>query len=455
MSFLKSKKKHIILIIFATLTFIFAISFFAYYQKIIGKFDILENELYRDMTDDSRVINNQIDPIYNDNLNSSTYLKQYNSQILQKPIMNDNYDFVDGSLFAKGDTLISKLSKFGIGTEQAILIAEAINPVIPVNLIQINDKIEIYKSSDNGSLKLALITKYSRVDVKEINGEYHIDLSSTLKTNEDYIYREFFIKEDFYTSAFKADVPEYIIQLIIELQSKNINFSRDIIEGTLSKIYYSKNIDLDVNESDKYTLYYTSINIDEIDNEFFNYVHGGIENKYYDTNGVGVGSIRTVKPLTNLNITSQYGMRLHPVTRDEKMHYGIDYAADLNEPVRAIADGVIDFIGDKGDFGKYLRISHSNNIQSVYAHLNKFSESIIKGSFVNQSDIIGYAGKTGLSTDVHLHFEIIVDQKRIDPNVLNQEKNNYFLEGEELRKFNLYKNNLFKMMMESKRVTYQ
>ena len=437
------------------LTIIFAISFSAYYQKIIGKFDILENEPYRDMTDDSRVINNQIDTIYNDNLKSSTYTDQYNSQILQKPIMNDNYDFVDGSLFAKGDTLISKLSKFGIGSEQAILIAEAINPVIPVNLIQIDDKIEIYKSSDNGSLKLALITKYSRVDVKEINGEYHIDLSSTLKINEDYIYREFFIKEDFYTSAFKADIPEYIIQLIIELQSKNINFSRDIIEGTLSKIYYSKNIDLDVNESDKYTLYYTSINIDEIDYEFFNYAHGGIENKYYDTNGVGVGSIRTVKPLTNLNITSQYGMRLHPVTRDEKMHYGIDYAADLNEPVRAIADGVIDFIGDKGDFGKYLRISHSNNIQSVYAHLNKFSESIIKGSFVNQSDIIGYAGKTGLSTGVHLHFEIIVDQKRIDPNELNKEKNNYFLEGEELRKFNLYKNNLFKMMMESKRVTYQ
>ena len=399
------------------------------------------------MIDDSRVINSQIDHIYNDNFKSSTYTKQYNAQILQKPIMNDNYDFVDGSIFAKGDTLITKLSKFGIGSEQATLIAEAINPVIPVNLIQINDKIEIYKSSDNGSLKIALITKHLRVDVKEINGEYNINLSSTLKTNEDYIYEEFFIEEDFYTSAFRADVPEYIIKLIIELQSKNINFSRDIREGTLSKIYYSNNIDLDINESDKYTLYYTSIKIDEIDYEFFNYVYEGSENKYYDTNGVGIGSIRTVKPLTDLNITSQYGMRLHPVTGEEKMHYGIDYAADLNEPVRAIADGVIDFIGDKGDFGKYLRISHSNNIQSVYAHLNQFSESIIKGSFVNQSDIIGYAGKTGLSTGVHLHFEIIVDQKRIDPNELNQEKNNYFLEGEELKKFNLYKNNLYKMMM--------
>ena len=450
MSFLKSKKNHITLIIVAILTVLFTISFFIYYQKIIEKFDFLEKEPYRAMTDDS-----QIDPIYNDNLKSSTYREQYNTQILQKPIMNDNYDFVDSFLFLKGDTLITKLSKFGIDSEQAILIAEAINPIIPVNLIQINDKMEIYKSSDNGSLKLSLITKYSRVDVKEINGEYYIDLSSTLKTNEDYVFREFFIEEDFYTSAFKADVPEYIIKLIIELQSKNINFSRDIIEGTLSKIYYSNNIDLDVNENDKYTLYYTSINIDEIDYEFFNYVYEGSQNKYYDTNGVGVDSIRTVKPLTNLNITSQYGMRLHPVTGDEKMHYGIDYAADLNEPVRAIADGVIDFIGEKGDFGKYLRISHSNNIQSVYAHLNKFSESIIKGSFVNQSDIIGYAGKTGLSTGVHLHFEIIVDQKRIDPNKLNQEKNNYFLEGEELRKFNLYKNNLFKMMNESKRVTYQ
>ena len=429
------------------LTIIFAISFFTYYQKIIGKFDILEKETYRSMIDDSRVINSQIDHIYNDNFKSSTYTKQYNAQILQKPIMNDNYDFVDGSIFAKGDTLITKLSKFGIGSEQATLIAEAINPVIPVNLIQINDKIEIYKSSDNGSLKIALITKHLRVDVKEINGEYNINLSSTLKTNEDYIYEEFFIEEDFYTSAFRADVPEYIIKLIIELQSKNINFSRDIREGTLSKIYYSNNIDLDINESDKYTLYYTSIKIDEIDYEFFNYVYEGSENKYYDTNGVGIGSIRTVKPLTDLNITSQYGMRLHPVTGEEKMHYGIDYAADLNEPVRAIADGVIDFIGDKGDFGKYLRISHSNNIQSVYAHLNQFSESIIKGSFVNQSDIIGYAGKTGLSTGVHLHFEIIVDQKRIDPNELNQEKNNYFLEGEELKKFNLYKNNLYKMMM--------
>jgi len=447
MSFLKPKKNQIISIIVAVLTIIFAISFFTYYQKIIGKFDILEKETYRSMIDDSRVINSQIDHIYNDNFKSSTYTKQYNAQILQKPIMNDNYDFVDGSIFAKGDTLITKLSKFGIGSEQATLIAEAINPVIPVNLIQINDKIEIYKSSDNGSLKIALITKHLRVDVKEINGEYNINLSSTLKTNEDYIYEEFFIEEDFYTSAFRADVPEYIIKLIIELQSKNINFSRDIREGTLSKIYYSNNIDLDINESDKYTLYYTSIKIDEIDYEFFNYVYEGSENKYYDTNGVGIGSIRTVKPLTDLNITSQYGMRLHPVTGEEKMHYGIDYAADLNEPVRAIADGVIDFIGDKGDFGKYLRISHSNNIQSVYAHLNQFSESIIKGSFVNQSDIIGYAGKTGLSTGVHLHFEIIVDQKRIDPNKLNQEKNNYSLKGEKLKKFNLYKNNLYKMMM--------
>ena len=447
MSFLRPKKNQIISIIVAVLTIIFAISFFTYYQKIIGKFDILEKETYRSMIDDSRVINSQIDHIYNDNFKSSTYTKQYNAQILQKPIMNDNYDFVDGSIFAKGDTLITKLSKFGIGSEQATLIAEAINPVIPVNLIQINDKIEIYKSSDNGSLKIALITKHLRVDVKEINGEYNINLSSTLKTNEDYIYEEFFIEEDFYTSAFRADVPEYIIKLIIELQSKNINFSRDIREGTLSKIYYSNNIDLDINESDKYTLYYTSIKIDEIDYEFFNYVYEGSENKYYDTNGVGIGSIRTVKPLTDLNITSQYGMRLHPVTGEEKMHYGIDYAADLNEPVRAIADGVIDFIGDKGDFGKYLRISHSNNIQSVYAHLNKFSESIIKGSFVNQSDIIGYAGKTGLSTGVHLHFEIIVDQKRIDPNKLSQEKNNYSLKGEKLKKFNLYKNNLFKMMM--------
>ena len=145
--------------------------------------------------------------------------------------------------------------------------------------------------------------------------------------------------------------------------------------------------------------------------------------------------MKIISPLRKLIETSKYGMRVHPVSGEEKMHYGIDYAAELNSPIFAIADGVVDFIGVKGDFGNYIRLSHSNNVQSAYAHLNKFSENLIKGSLVNQSEIIGYAGETGLSTGVHLHYEIIVNEKRINPNKFDEEINNYYLTNEELAEF--------------------
>ena len=150
--------------------------------------------------------------------------------------------------------------------------------------------------------------------------------------------------------------------------------------------------------------------------------------------------MKIITPLRKLVETSKYGMRIHPVSGEEKMHYGIDYDAELNEPIFAIADGVVDFIGDKGDFGKYIRLSHANNVKSAYAHLNKFSENLVKGSLVNQSDIIGFTGQTGLSTGTHLHYEIIVNEKRINPNKFDEEISNYYLDQQELMNFFIFRN---------------
>ena len=101
-------------------------------------------------------------------------------------------------------------------------------------------------------------------------------------------------------------------------------------------------------------------------------------------------------------------------------------------------------------------LSHANNVKSAYAHLNKFSEDLIKGSLVNQSDIIGYAGQTGLSTGVHLHYEIIVNEKRINPNKFDEEINNYFLANEELADFYIerdkIRNDIRKL---EQKITYQ
>tara|TARA_B100001248_G_scaffold97905_1_gene72692 strand:- start:616 stop:1962 length:1347 start_codon:yes stop_codon:yes gene_type:complete len=366
-----------------------------------------------------------------------------------------SFDLVDKHEFKNGDTIVGILKNRGFELSEAIALSNAINPIIPVKLIQIGDQIEIYRSEKDRSYKIILITKGARLAVIKEKGEYKADLiREPAKLN--YVYREFLIEDNFYESSIRNDIPESILNKAIELHSKNVNFSRDIRVGTKSKLYFANNQSFKKGENGKFELLYSSLSNQIINEEFFLYQTMDEKKNYYDRDGIGAGGMKIISPLRKLIETSKYGMRVHPVSGEEKMHYGIDYAAELNTPIFAIADGVVDFIGVKGDFGNYIRLSHANNVESAYAHLNKFSENLIKGSLVNQSDIIGYAGQTGLSTGVHLHYEIIVNEKRIDPNRFDEEINNYFLANEELADFYIerekIRNDIRKL---EQKITYQ
>ncbi len=350
-----------------------------------------------------------------------------------------NFELVDKHQFIYGDTIIGILKSRGFELSEAIALSNAINPIIPVKLIQIGDLIEIYRSEKDKSYKIILITKSARVAVVKEKGSYKADLiSKPAKLN--YVFREFLIDDNFYDSSIRNGIPESILNKAIELHSKNINFSRDIRVGTKSKLYFTDNQSFKKGENGKFELLYSSLNNPIINEEFFLFKTADEKKDYYDPNGIGAGGMKIITPLRKLVETSKYGMRIHPVSGEEKMHYGIDYAAKLNEPIFAIADGVVDFIGDKGDFGKYIRLSHANNVKSAYAHLNRFSENLVKGSLVNQSDIIGFTGQTGLSTGTHLHYEIIVNEKRINPNKFDEEISNYYLDQQELMKFFIFRN---------------
>ena len=360
------------------------------------------------------------------------------SKIIGKGEIN-NFELVDKHQFLHGDTIIGILRSRGFELSEAIALSNAINPIIPVKLIQIGDLIEIYRSEKDKSYKIILITKSARVAVVKEKGSYIADLiSKPAKLN--YVLREFLIDDNFYDSSIRNGIPESILNKAIELHSKNINFSRDIRVGTQSKLYFTDNQSFKKGENGKFELLYSSLSNPIINEEFFLFETADEKKDYYDPNGIGAGGMKIITPLRKLVETSKYGMRIHPVSGEEKMHYGIDYDAELNEPIFAIADGVVDFIGDKGDFGKYIRLSHANNVKSAYAHLNKFSENLVKGSMVNQSDIIGFTGQTGLSTGTHLHYEIIVNEKRINPNKFDEEISNYYLDQQELLRFFLFRN---------------
>ena len=108
-------------------------------------------------------------------------------------------------------------------------------------------------------------------------------------------------------------------------------------------------------------------------------------------------------------------MRYHPLLGYRVMHRGIDLAASRGMPIKASADGVIDWAGRNGAYGNYLRNRHDAMYQTAYGHLSRFVDGIGKGTRVQRGDVIGYVGSTGRSTGPHLHFELMVNGQRVNP----------------------------------------
>ena len=139
-------------------------------------------------------------------------------------------------------------------------------------------------------------------------------------------------------------------------------------------------------------------------------------------------------PINGARLSSSFGMRKHPILGYNKMHRGTDFAAPEGTPVYAGGNGVIERIGVNGGYGKYILIRHNNEYKTAYAHLSGFKKNIAKGTRVNQGEIIGYVGSTGRSTGPHLHYEIIFQNKQINPLKLKLPTGKK-LKGNELNRF--------------------
>ncbi len=116
-------------------------------------------------------------------------------------------------------------------------------------------------------------------------------------------------------------------------------------------------------------------------------------------------------------VSSKYGMRKHPILKEERFHSGVDVALELGAPVKAASKGNVIFAGEQGGYGNTVVLDHGLGVSSVYAHLSEIH--VKEGEKVNKNDLVGKVGSTGVSTGPHLHFEVRKDGKTIDPQHLN------------------------------------
>jgi len=202
----------------------------------------------------------------------------------------------------------------------------------------------------------------------------------------------------------------------VQLFSFDIDFQREIRHGNKIKIYYKNFNDEKQNFVKTGSIYFAEIQLHNHSYELYRF-----ENKnekllsYFDSKGKSATKALMKTPINGARLSSGYGMRKHPILGYNKKHQGVDFAAPKGTPIMAAGTGHIEFVGDNGGAGKYIRIKHMNGYKTAYAHLSQYASGINKNIKVKQGQTIGYVGSTGLSTGAHLHYEVWFNGKRINP----------------------------------------
>ena len=164
--------------------------------------------------------------------------------------------------------------------------------------------------------------------------------------------------------------------------------------------------------------YFDYLNLQSEDYQLYKHEYEKDKIDYFDENGKSVKKTLMKTPINGARLSSSFGKRKHPILGYTKMHTGTDFAAPQGTPIMASGDGKVIKAGWCGGGGNCVKIKHNSVYQTVYAHMSKFAKGIRKGTRVKQGQTIGYVGSTGKSTGPHLHYEVIVNGKRINSQTL-------------------------------------
>ena len=226
------------------------------------------------------------------------------------------------------------------------------------------------------------------------------------------------IENNLYSSAINAKVnPETIIEFA-RIFGFEIDFQRDIRKNDYFKILYEKYFDENGEFIKSGSILFAHMSVNN--REVTLYKFGDDKNYgYFDINGKSVEKALMKTPINGARLSSSFGMRKHPILGFNKMHRGTDFAAKSGTPIMASGSGIIMLAKWCGGGGNCVKIKHNSTYETIYAHMQTFAKGIRKGRKVKQGQIIGYVGSTGMSTGPHLHYEVIINGKKVNSQTLN------------------------------------
>ena len=315
-----------------------------------------------------------------------------------------------------GETFDKILESYEIKKDEIIKIKQSLKG--KTNLNKLNTRQIIYFSLDKTNNKINEFT-FQISNTQKIYLKRNFDSDDfknemlAIKLDKKIIYKENIILQSLYKSASDENVPPNTIIEFARIYGFQVDFQRDIRKEDKFQIMY----EIFLNENNEIVetgeILFANLELSGQDNSLYYFDHEGSEG-HYDKNGKSVKKALMKTPINGARLSSPFGMRKHPIDGFNKMHRGTDFAAPTGTPIMASGDGVVKKAGWCGGGGNCVKIRHNSTYQTIYAHMSKFARGIKSGVRVKQGQTIGYVGSTGKSTGPHLHYEVIVNGKKVN-----------------------------------------
>src|SRR3954447_4550202 len=259
---------------------------------------------------------------------------------------------------------------------------------------------------------LSDLGKYVAVDVQSMNTVAEAADNSDDDDDDGSGVR---LYQSIYETALRNKVPPAVIEDMVRIYSYDVDFQRKVQPGDSFDVFYAGE-DEGANTTEKNDVLFASLTVGGETKKYYRFqTPDDSVVDYYDETGKSAKKFLVRKPVNNAIMRSGFGGRRHPILGYVKMHTGVDWATPYGTPIFASGNGVVEKVGWEGGYGKYVRLKHNNGYETAYGHMSAYAKGMEPGKRVRQGQVIGFVGSTGMSTGAHVHYEILVNGRFVDP----------------------------------------
>ena len=351
--------------------------------------------------------------------------------------INSPYEEIN-YLIENNDTVEKILKKFNIRNQDIKIISSKLKEKKLANIYSGRKLSLIIKKLENKTNTLVNfvypVNNTTSIEIRK-NQNTFIIKENILQLYKKEVVVKNVIKNNLYSSATEVEIEPNIIIEFARIFGFEVDFQRDIRKGDWFEILYEKFKDDNNKVRDTGKIIYASMFVNGEELNLYNFKYKN-EEEYYDIKGKSITKSLMKTPINGARLSSSFGMRKHPILGYNKMHRGTDFAAPSGTPIMASGSGTVTRARWCGGGGNCVKIKHNSTYETIYAHMKAFAKGIKEGRKVKQGQIIGYVGSTGLSTGPHLHYEVIVNGKKVNSQRLKLPSGK-ILKGEERKQFEL------------------